>query len=77
MPQLACGVAYLIFGLILQNPPKNALPIFMIVIAAVTMVTALFGMLSSCVPRFSCVFCYCIWGSVITCVQLVIVLICM
>lgn len=74
--QLLCGIAYLVFGLMLQNPPKAAVPLILVIFSCVMMLTAVFGIVSSCYSRGSCVFCYCVWGMIVTVVQLGIVLAC-
>lgn len=70
--ELVIGALFVIFALVLQTPPKAAVPIVLIILGGLTLINALFGCIGSCYKR-SLLTIYLIIGTILTAAQAVLV----
>lgn len=70
--ELIIGALFVIFALVLQTPPKAAVPIVLIILGGLTLINSLFGCIGSCYKR-SLLTIYLIIGTILTAAQAVLV----
>lgn len=70
--EVIVGALFIVFALVLQTPPKAAVPIGLIVVGALTLINSVFGCIGSCYKR-SMLTIYLIIGTILTLAQMVIV----
>lgn len=70
--EVIIGALFIVFALVLQTPPKAAVPIGLIVLGGLTLINSFFGCIGSCYKR-SLLTMYLIIGVVLTAAQAVLV----
>ncbi|GAB4814716.1 hypothetical protein N2152v2_001762 [Parachlorella kessleri] len=71
--QLLTGVGFIIYALILESPPKTAIPIGLIIIGIIAILSFFVGCVGSCYKRW-CLSLYLMLGTLVTLAELGIVL---
>jgi hypothetical protein len=70
--EVLVGIAFIIIGLVLQTPPKAAVPICLIILGGLTLCNAFFGCIGSCYYR-ALLSVYLMIGTLLTIAQAVLV----
>jgi len=70
--EVVVGALFIIFGLVLQTPPKASVPIGLIVLGGLTLINSFFGCIGSCYKR-ALLTLYLIIGTILTVAQAVLV----
>lgn len=71
---LLSTIGFIIFAVILQNPPKSALPLGLLIVGIIGAIAALIGLFASCFQKGCCMMLYLILGTLITLAELGITL---
>lgn len=70
--EVLIGILFIVFALVLQTPPKTAVPIGLVVLGGLTLVNSLFGCVGSCYVRKLLTW-YLVIGVILTAAQAVLV----